>query len=233
MGGRQLCWTSLLVLPSTLHPYRPAQCPVSWPLQTVSELLDLRLVPGLGWQEALEGFWMVVFIPLIPFLLAHCACLLPQSKASAPVKGLLLPQNTLPALLGSLNSSHSFGSSLLLKSPWMTEYECSVLSLQDWVDATIRWEVFLSDVSRWMNNDIGACGFLSLTFSSFECLNVFLPCARVRHHFIHSGEMVVGHQTVLGISSHIDDLKLSNEENKRQRETRQKHIFIQYEGPGP
>lgn len=48
--------------------------------------------------------------------------------------------------------------------------------------------------------------FLSLAFSGLVGFNVLLPSARFRHCLGHPGEMVVGHQAVLGISSHVDDL---------------------------
>lgn len=59
-----------------------------------------------------------------------------------------------------------------------------------------------------MSGDDEKCGprFLSLAFSGLEGFDELLPSARVRDHLVHPGEMVVGHQAVLGVSSHIDDL---------------------------
>lgn len=92
----------------------------------------------------------------------------------------------------SFNENHSFLMLVVNKEMWRTNEE------------------------TWTHN------FLLFTFSSFECLNILFPCTRVRHHSSHSWEMVVGHQKVLWISSHIDNLKSTSKgietDSKQNRE---------------
>lgn len=79
--------------------------------------------------------------------------------------------------------------------PWSFNKNLSFLM------SVVNKEMWRINEETWTHN------FLLLTFSSFECLNILLPCTRVRYQFTHSWEMVVGYQTVLCISSHIDNLK--------------------------
>lgn len=122
-------------------------------------------------------------------------------------------------LLVSLNSFHSILNSLLTKLSLNDPvWECHLRSPRALKNTIVQWKPFLSDASRWLNKEAWTHNFLSLTFSSFECLNKFLPSTRIRQHFIHSWEMIVGHQIVFGVSSHIDNLKSDRKKIK------QKHI---------
>lgn len=94
-----------------------------------------------------------------------------------------------------------------------------------WLQSFNENPSFLKSVvnkDTWMNKDICTHNFLSLTFSSFEWLKKLLPCTRFRYYCSHSWEMVVGHQSVLCISSHIDYLKPAGKgietERKQNRE---------------
>lgn len=51
------------------------------------------------------------------------------------------------------------------------------------------------------------CEGLSFTFPIDEGFKILFPGARVRKHFIHPLEMVVGNHAVFGISGYIKELR--------------------------